>query len=103
MAKPASSAETRFGRCSDARVADLLNHVPYFEQHRRRLALSDETAHALHAPDDPIGREFAQRPIYGHARDAESRREFTFGWQPSPRAPFARSDALQNELLDPFV
>src|SRR6185369_2816203 len=86
-----------------AAAADLLGDVARLEKRRPRLFSGYERAPPGNANDHAFGLELAQCSVHRHARDVELEDEEVLGGQALRVAPLARTDPVDDELLDLLI
>ena len=82
---------------------DFIGDTANLDERRRIFRLRDERARALHARQDLLCRQFAQRAVHRHARDLELARQFVFGGHLVAFLPLARVNARQDVVLDLLI
>ncbi len=90
----------RLGRVDMATLGDFVSDVAHFKDGRAALAFGDEGAEPLDAQENAVGSQFAQRPVDGHAAQAEAGDQFVLRGDAMARRPLAAGDAGEDLLLD---
>jgi len=81
-------------------LVDLVGNIGNTLELGRSLFTCNERAFASDTNQKSFVREFAQRPVGGHAADTEHVHQFILRWYTLADRPFARFDAAANVVLE---